>query len=90
MPEGQEPENFSPYVSFTNAEWSKLRDTTPLPLTEVELAGLRGLNDHLSLQEVAEIYLRSKLLVKRSCPYSWTDPIRRMRRLGNHAVGSLH
>jgi len=57
MPEGQEPENFSPYVSFTNAEWSKLRDTTPLPLTEVELAGLRGLNDHLSLQEVAEIYL---------------------------------
>lgn len=57
MAEAHEPENFSPYISFSDVEWSRLRDSTPLPLTEEELAGLRGINDKLSLREVADIYL---------------------------------
>lgn len=57
MLEASEPENFSPYVSFSEAEWSLLRKSTPLPLTEAELAGLRGITDKLSLKEVEDIYL---------------------------------
>ncbi len=53
----REPENFSPYLDFTSDDWARLRDSTPLPLTEDELAGLRGLNDQLSLREVETIYL---------------------------------
>ncbi|RYE88167.1 MAG: type I pantothenate kinase [Myxococcales bacterium] len=53
----REPENFSPYIDFTSGDWGRLRDSTPLPLTEEELAGLRGLNDQLSLREVETIYL---------------------------------
>ena len=58
MPESaREPENFSPYLRFSEAEWSKLRAATPLPLTEGELAGLRGINERLSLREVENFYL---------------------------------
>ena len=53
----REPENFSPYLDFTADDWGRLRDSTPLPLTEDELAGLRGLNDKLSLREVETVYL---------------------------------
>ncbi len=45
------------YYSFDRNEWSKLRDHTPLPLTEEDLEKLRGLNEHVSIQEVEEIYL---------------------------------
>jgi type I pantothenate kinase len=48
---------FSPYVSFTHDEWAELRAATPLTLSEADLARLRGINEHLSLEEVAKIYL---------------------------------
>jgi len=48
---------FSPYVTFTRAEWARLRDATPLPLTDSELVTLRGINEYVSLEEVAEVYL---------------------------------
>ncbi|MDQ3011184.1 MAG: type I pantothenate kinase [Acidobacteriota bacterium] len=47
----------SPYINFTRDEWSVLRNSTPLTLTEDELASLRGINDRISLDEVKEIYL---------------------------------
>ena len=47
----------SPYMSFTRAEWSRLRLSTPLTLTETDLNELKGLNEDLSLEEVADIYL---------------------------------
>jgi type I pantothenate kinase len=47
----------SRYQHFTRAEWARLRADTPLPLTEADLIQLRGLNDRVSLDEVAEIYL---------------------------------
>lgn len=47
----------SPYINFTRDEWSALRNSTPLTLTEDELASLRGINDLISLDEVKEIYL---------------------------------
>src|SRR5262245_16758915 len=47
----------SPYIDLTREEWSQLRNSTPLTLTEADLANLRGLNDRISLREVEEIYL---------------------------------
>lgn len=47
----------SPYLDFSRAEWAKLRDNTPLTLSEADLLRLRGVNDAISLREVAEIYL---------------------------------
>jgi type I pantothenate kinase len=47
----------SPFQFFTRQEWSSLRDGTPMSLSEQDLAQLRGLNDELSLEEVAETYL---------------------------------
>ncbi len=47
----------SPYINFTRAEWARLRDNTPLTLSEADLVRLRGVNEEISLREVAEIYL---------------------------------
>lgn len=47
----------SPYIDLTREEWSHLRNSTPLTLTEDDLANLRGINEQISLREVEEIYL---------------------------------
>ena len=47
----------SPWRCFTAEEWEKLREKTPLPLTEEELAALRGRGETVSLSEVEQIYL---------------------------------
>ncbi|MCL6598509.1 MAG: type I pantothenate kinase [Alicyclobacillus macrosporangiidus] len=50
-------QRFSPYITFSREEWRHLRDSTPLPLTEAELEQLRGINERVSMDEVADIYL---------------------------------
>ena len=47
----------SPYLEFSREEWSRLRDATPLTLSQADLDQLKGLNEEVSLEEVAEIYL---------------------------------
>jgi type I pantothenate kinase len=47
----------SPFLEFSRAEWARLRAATPLPLTEPQLRGLVSLNERMSLDEVADIYL---------------------------------
>jgi len=47
----------SRYQSFSREEWSRLRASTPLTLTEQDLVELRGINERISLDEVADIYL---------------------------------
>jgi type I pantothenate kinase len=57
------PEPLSPYVRFTRDEWARLRAATPLTLTEGDLEQLRGINERIALDEVADIYLAlSRLL----------------------------
>jgi type I pantothenate kinase len=72
-PHVAEPQ-ISPYLRFSRAEWARLRASTPLPLTEAELSTLRGINDAISLGDVAEVYL----------------PLSRLLNLYVSAVQSLH
>jgi type I pantothenate kinase len=64
----------SRYLAFTRADWARLRADTALTLTEDDLARIRGLNDPVSLDEVAEIYL----------------PLSRLLNLHIHASQALH
>ncbi|MGE3167033.1 MAG: type I pantothenate kinase [Planctomycetota bacterium] len=50
-------EPFSPYITFSHADWGRLRADTPLTLSESDLLQLRGINEQISLAEVEEIYL---------------------------------
>lgn len=47
----------TPFVELDRAAWSRLRDSTPLTLTEHDLQRLWGINDRLDLTEVEEVYL---------------------------------
>lgn len=47
----------TPYLQFDRAQWAALRDSVPLTLKETEIAKLKGINEDLSLEEVAQIYL---------------------------------
>ncbi len=47
----------SRFLDFSRAEWAGLRASTPLPLTEPQLRGLVSINERMSLDEVADIYL---------------------------------
>ncbi|RKS05784.1 pantothenate kinase [Nocardiopsis sp. Huas11] len=47
----------SPYVELDREAWAALRASTPLSLTEEDLAVLRGTTDPTSLDDVRDIYL---------------------------------
>ena len=45
-----------PWVLLPRDDWARLAPSMPLPLDEEDLARLRGINEHLSLVEAAEIH----------------------------------
>jgi type I pantothenate kinase len=45
------------YLEFDREAWRALRASTPLPLSAEEVESLRGLGEHLDLEEVADVYL---------------------------------
>lgn len=47
----------SPYLSFTRQQWSELRNSVPMTLSEQDLHELQGLNEKLTMKEAVEIYL---------------------------------
>jgi type I pantothenate kinase len=69
-----ESARISRYLQFSRSEWASLRASTPMPLQESDLAALRGINDQISLEEVANTYL----------------PLSRLLNLYVGAVQSLH
>ncbi len=50
-------ETFSPYHTFSRAEWAALRQDTPMTLTSDEVTRLRSLHDRLDIKEVEDVYL---------------------------------
>jgi type I pantothenate kinase len=47
----------TPYLQFDRTQWAALRNSVPLTLSEDEIVKLKGINEDLSLEEVAQIYL---------------------------------
>lgn len=47
----------TPFLAFTRSEWSSLRASTPMTLTEDDVEAIRGINVELSIDEVERIYL---------------------------------
>ena len=45
------------FLAFTHDEWAALRANTPMTLDEGDLDKLRGINERISLEEVANVYL---------------------------------
>lgn len=50
-------ENVTPFTTFTRSEWAALRESYPMEVTADEIDKLKGVNDVLNLQEIADIYL---------------------------------
>ena len=57
MASNAEDHHTSPYSQFSRAQWAKLRVSTPMTLSEEDLDEMRGINERVSLDEVADIYL---------------------------------
>lgn len=57
MNEDLHDSNVSPYLFFDREQWRKLRASTPLTITDVELISLQGINETLSIEEITDIYL---------------------------------
>ena len=51
-----EPE-FPLYRQFSVGEWSQLRENTPMVLDESDLERVRGINEHISVEEVEAVFL---------------------------------
>jgi type I pantothenate kinase len=49
-------ERLGPWVVLPRADWARLAPSVPLPLDERDLERLRGINEHLSLDEAAQIH----------------------------------
>jgi type I pantothenate kinase len=47
----------SPFVEISRDDWAALGRSTELPLSEAEIAQIRGLGDFLDLKEVTDVYL---------------------------------
>jgi type I pantothenate kinase len=54
----------APYISFSRAEWARLRNGSRLPLSEAQLKTMVSLNDSVSLEDVADIYLPLMRLIQ--------------------------
>jgi type I pantothenate kinase len=50
-------ERFGPWVLLPREDWARLAPSVPLPLDADELDRMRGINDRMSLVEVADIHL---------------------------------
>ena len=48
---------FSPHIEFSRREWARLRGATPLTLSQADLDALRSADEHVSMDEVMEVYL---------------------------------
>jgi type I pantothenate kinase len=48
---------FSPHVEFSREEWARLRGSTPLTLSHDDLEALHSADEHVSMDEVMEVYL---------------------------------
>jgi type I pantothenate kinase len=56
-PATRDTATLSRFLTFSRDEWARLRNNTPLTLSDEDLQAVRGLNDVLDMREVVDIYL---------------------------------
>lgn len=49
--------SIDPYLTFDAEQWARLRASTPMTLDQTDIERLRGVNEHLSIDEVEQTYL---------------------------------
>jgi type I pantothenate kinase len=74
MPTGATSGEASPYVELEREAWAELGRSTDQPLSEAEVERVRGLGDHLDVEEVQQVYL----------------PLSRLLSMYVEAAGALH
>ncbi|WP_181350350.1 type I pantothenate kinase [Thalassobacillus sp. CUG 92003] len=48
---------YVPYINFNKSEWSQLKFNVPMTLSEKQIERLKGINENLTIEEVADVYL---------------------------------
>ncbi|TLP77167.1 type I pantothenate kinase [Nesterenkonia sphaerica] len=56
-PSDNESTHYSPFVELGRAAWARLAQSIEQPLNQDDVDRLRGIGEHLSLDEVAQVYL---------------------------------
>ena len=51
------------YTDLSRGQWARLRDSTPLPISEAQLQPLGGLTESVSVDEVIDVYLPLSRLI---------------------------
>ena len=74
MTSGAASAEASPYVELEREAWAELGRSTDQPLSEAEVERVRGLGDHLDVDEVQQVYL----------------PLSRLLSMYVEAAGALH
>src|SRR5699024_9467543 len=65
----------TPFEEISRADWARLSQQTPLPLSEEDVANLRGLGDRVDLSEVDAVYRPiSRLLNVQVTAAQWLRP----------------
>ncbi|WP_017726918.1 type I pantothenate kinase [Halalkalibacterium ligniniphilum] len=50
-------QNFFPYTTFSRKEWASLKEFPSFSITDKDLKDIQGVNEQISLSEVAEVYV---------------------------------
>jgi type I pantothenate kinase len=48
---------YSPFISFSREEWSKLEEHPMFPVSDIDLSKLQALNEPLTIEEIEQIYI---------------------------------
>jgi type I pantothenate kinase len=82
-PEPATPENhYSPFVELERDTWARLANEMEQPFDQSDIDRLRGIGEHLSLREVAEVYLPLSRLLSMH-----VDAAAQLRRASNEFLG---
>lgn len=77
-----ESSSYSPFAELNRDAWARLADTIEQPLNQDDVDRLRGIGDHLSLDEVAKVYLPLSRLLN-----IYVENAARLRAAANEFLG---
>ncbi|NLS09093.1 type I pantothenate kinase [Nesterenkonia sp. MY13] len=79
-----EAASYSPFVELDRHAWARLADTIEQPLNQEDVDRLRGIGEHLSLDEVAQVYLPLSRLLN-----IYVENAARLRAATNDFLGEI-